>query len=332
MRLLRIVPDNTTFAFMRFRRITFPISAVLSVLSVVLFLLVGMNVGIDFKGGTLIELRAKQGNADLADLRARTGTMGFGDVELQEFGAPNEVLVRIPLQDGGEAAQQAVVAKMRATFEAQYEFRRVESVGPRVAAELVQNGTLGVLVAIVGIWLYLWFRFEWQFAIGAVIATLHDIVLTIGFFAFMQLSFDMTSIAAILTIIGYSLNDTVVVYDRIRELLRKYKKLPLNELLDLSINSTLTRTVITSITTILALIALSIFGGAAIESFAYAMLFGVLVGTYSSIFVAAPILIYLGLKPGEGREAGKEDVAGAAKAGATGAALAKWATPRTPGA
>jgi preprotein translocase subunit SecF len=309
MRLLRIVPDNTKFPFMSFRRISFPFSALLSIASVVLFLIVGMNVGIDFKGGTLIEMKTKQGVADLADLRTKAGNFGFGEVELQNFGSPQEVLVRVALQSGGEAAQQLVVKKFRDTFDAQYEFRRVEAVGPRVAAELVQNGTIGVIVAILAIWIYLWFRFEWQFAIGAVIATLHDIVLTVGFFAFMQLQFDMTSVAAILTIIGYSLNDTVVVYDRVRELLRKYKKLPLEELLDLSINSTLSRTVITSVTTILALLALSIFGGAAIESFAYSMLFGVVIGTYSSIFIAAPILIYLGLKFGDGRSMNAEEKA-----------------------
>jgi preprotein translocase subunit SecF len=314
MRLLRIVPDNTTFPFMSFRRISFPFSAFLSIVSIALFLLWGMNVGIDFKGGTLIEMKAKQGVADLSDLRSKSGGFGFGDVELQNFGSPQEVLVRVALQPGGEAAQQAVVKKFRDTFEATYEFRRVEAVGPRVAAELVQNGTIGVIVAIFAIWVYLWFRFEWQFAIGAVIATMHDIVLTVGFFALFQLQFDMTSIAAILTIIGYSLNDTVVVYDRVRELLRKYKKMPLEELLDLSINSTLSRTVITSVTTILALIALSIFGGAAIESFAYSMLFGVIIGTYSSIFVAAPIMIYLGLKPGEGRALSAEEKAEAAAA------------------
>jgi preprotein translocase subunit SecF len=309
MRLLRLVPDNTKFPFMRFRRISFPISAILSILSIVLFAAWGMNVGIDFKGGTLIELKAKQGVADLADLRSKSGTFGFGEIELQNFGSPQEVLVRVALQSGGEQAQQQVVSKFRQTFEEKYEFRRVEAVGPRVAAELVQNGMLGVLVAILAIWMYLWFRFEWQFAVGAVIATMHDIVLTVGFFAMLQIQFDMTSIAAILTIIGYSLNDTVVVYDRIRELLRKYKKMPLEELLDLSINSTLSRTVITSVTTILALIALSIFGGAAIEGFAWAMLFGVVVGTYSSIFVAAPIMIYLGLKPGEGRKLSAEEAA-----------------------
>ena len=182
MRLLRIVPDNTKFPFMGFRRISFPFSAALSIAAMLLFVFVGMNVGIDFKGGTLIEMRAKQGVANLADMRAKSNNFGFGEVELQNFGSPQEVLVRVALQSGGEQAQQAVVAKFRDTFSADYEFRRVEAVGPRVAAELVQNGTLGVLFAIVGILVYLWFRFEWQFAVGAVIATLHDIVLTIGFF------------------------------------------------------------------------------------------------------------------------------------------------------
>jgi preprotein translocase subunit SecF len=317
MKLLRIVPDNTKFPFMSFRRICFPISALLSIASIVLFLAWGMNVGIDFKGGTLIELRAKQGVADLADMRTKANNFGFGEVELQNFGSPQEVLVRVALQSGGEQAQQVVVRKFREVFEEKYEFRRVEAVGPRVAAELVQNGTFGVLVAILAIWIYLWFRFEWQFAVGAVIATLHDIVLTIGFFALLQIQFDMTSIAAILTIMGYSLNDTVVVYDRVRELLRKYKKLPLEELLDLSINSTLSRTVITSVTTLLALIALSIFGGAAIESFAWSMLFGVIVGTYSSIFVAAPILIYLGMSNASRRKiVGDDESSEPAKASA----------------
>jgi preprotein translocase SecF subunit len=287
---------------MRFRRWAFPLSALLSVVSVALFLLVGMNVGIDFQGGTLFEMRSKSGPVDVANIREEADRLGFGEVELQEFGNANEILVRIRLQPGGEQAQQDVVRKMRTTFDDRFEFRRVEAVGARVSEELVQNGMLGVLVAIAAILVYLWFRFEWQFAVGAVIATLHDIVLTIGFFAITQFSFDMTSIAAILTIIGYSLNDTVVVYDRVRELLRKYKKMPVEELLDLSMNSTLSRTVITSITSMLALLSLAIFGGPAIAGFCYAMLFGIVIGTYSSIFVAAPILIYLDLNIGRNRD------------------------------
>lgn len=300
MKLLRLVPDNTKFGFMRFRRVSFPFSAIASIISVVAFLWLGMNVGIDFKGGTVVELQARGERANVAAIRDEANKLGFGDVEVQEFGGPRDVLLRVGLQEGGDRAQAEVVVKLRQIFEKDHEFRKVEVVGPRVSQELVQNGTIGVLLAILTILIYLWFRYEWQFALGAVIATMHDLVLTIGFFAVTQIQFDQTSIAAILTIIGYSLNDTVVVYDRVRELLRKYKKIKLFELLDLSMNSTLSRTVITSVTTILALIALAIFGGDAIQGFCIAMLFGVLIGTYSSIFVAAPILIYLGVRVGEG--------------------------------
>jgi preprotein translocase subunit SecF len=300
MKLLRLVPDNTKFGFMRFRRVSFPFSALASIVSVVAFLWLGMNVGIDFKGGTVVELQAKAERADVALIRDQASKLNIGDVEVQEFGGPRDVLLRVGLQDGGDKAQAEVVIKLRQTFESAYEFRKVEVVGPRVSQELVQNGTVGVLLAILTILIYLWFRYEWQFAVGAVIATMHDLVLVIGFYAVTQIQFDQTSIAAILTVIGYSLNDTVVVYDRVRELLRKYKKIKLFELLDLSMNSTLPRTIITSVTTILSLIALSIFGGDAIWGFCIALLFGVVIGTYSSIFVAAPILIYLGVRVGEG--------------------------------
>lgn len=299
MKLLRLIPDNTRFGFMRFRRVTFPFSALASIVAVLAFIFIGMNVGIDFKGGTVVEIQARTGNADVAAIREEASKLGLGDIEVQEFGSARDVLLRVSLQPGGDAAQGAVVVKLRTMFEEKYEFRKVEVVGPRVSQELVQNGTVGVLLAILVILIYLWFRYEWQFAVGAVIATMHDLVLTIGFFAVTQLQFDQTSIAAILTIIGYSLNDTVVVYDRVRELLRKYKKMSIADLLDLSMNTTLSRTVITSVTTILALIALAIFGGEAIRSFCLAMLFGVVIGTYSSIFVAAPILIYLGVKVGD---------------------------------
>jgi preprotein translocase subunit SecF len=302
---LRLIPDNTAFGFMSFRRVSFPFSAVLSILAVVAFFAIGMNFGIDFKGGTLIELQAKNGPADIATLRERGNALGFGEWEVQLFGSPRDVSVRVAIQPGGEVAQQAVVTRMREVFEADYAFRRVEVVGPRVSGELVQSGTLGIVVAIFGVLIYLWFRFEWQFAVGAVIATLHDLVLTIGFFALTGLEFNMTSIAAILTILGYSLNDTVVVYDRIREMFRKYKKLTIDNVIDIAINSTLSRTVVTALTTTLALIALSLFGPEVIRSFSYAMLFGVVLGTYSSIFIAAPVLIYLGVAAvtGEGKKA-----------------------------
>jgi preprotein translocase subunit SecF len=229
-------------------------------------------------------------------MRTTLGGLGLGEVQLQEFGGPSDVLIRVAQQPGGDAAQQAVVDKVQAALGDTYEYRRVEVVGPRVSGELVQSGIIGVALALVGIWLYLWFRFEWQFAVGAMIATMHDIVLTIGFYSVTQLDFDLSSIAAILTIAGYSLNDTVVVYDRIRELLRRYKKILINELLDMSVNSTLPRTVITSVTTFLAMLALTVFGGEVIQSFTRAMLFGIVVGVYSTTFIAAPILIYLGVR------------------------------------
>ena len=311
MKLLRLIPDNTRFGFMKFRAVSFPFSALCSIIAVVAFLGLGMNVGIDFKGGTVVELQAKAEQADLSAIRAGADKLGLGDIEVQEFGSKREVLLRVGLQPGGDKAQAEVVVKLRSVFDDKYEFRRVEVVGPRVSEELVQNGTIGVLLAILVILIYLWFRYEWQFAVGAVIATMHDLVLTIGFYAVTQLQFDQTSIAAILTIIGYSLNDTVVVYDRVRELLRKYKKFHIDEILDLSMNSTLSRTVITSVTTILALIALAIFGGDVIRGFCLAMLFGVVIGTYSSIFIAAPILIYLGVRVGDA--SGATDDKGAKK-------------------
>ncbi|HUN10863.1 MAG TPA: protein translocase subunit SecF [Rhabdaerophilum sp.] len=311
MKLLRLIPDNTRFGFMKFRAVSFPFSALCSIIAVVAFLGLGMNVGIDFKGGTVVELQAKAEQADLGAIRASADKLGLGDIEVQEFGSKREVLLRVGLQPGGDKAQAEVVVKLRSVFDDKYEFRRVEVVGPRVSEELVQNGTIGVLLAILVILIYLWFRYEWQFAVGAVIATMHDLVLTIGFYAVTQLQFDQTSIAAILTIIGYSLNDTVVVYDRVRELLRKYKKIHIDEILDLSMNSTLSRTVITSVTTILALIALAIFGGDVIRGFCLAMLFGVVIGTYSSIFIAAPILIYLGVRVGD--TSGATDDKGAKK-------------------
>lgn len=296
MKLLRIVPDNTNFGFMRFRRVSFPFSALLSVLSVVLFLAIGVNLGIDFRGGTLLELGAKSGTADIAKLRATLEALHLGDVEVQGFGKASDAVIRIGLQPGGDAAQGVAVNTVKDALSADYDWRRVELVGPRVSGELVQSGTLGVVASVLAVLFYLWFRFEWQFAVGAVIATLHDLVLTIGFFALTHLEFNMTSIAAILTIVGYSLNDTVVVLDRIREMMRKYRKMEIAALLDVSINTTLSRTIMTSLTVFLALCALVLFGGQVIKSFSLAMMFGVVIGTYSSIFIASPVLIYLGLR------------------------------------
>ena len=299
---LRIVPDDTHFDFTRFRRISFPISAALSILAIVLFFTHGLNFGIDFKGGTLLEVQSKSGPADIGAMRATLSTLGLGDIQLQQFGGPNDVLIRVAEQPGGDSAQQAAVTKVRTALGDSVDYRRVEVVGPRVSGELLAYGMLGLMLAIFAILIYLWFRFEWQFALGAMIANVHDIVLTIGFMSISQVDFDLTSIAALLTILGYSLNDTVVIYDRIREMLRRYKKMPMPQLLNESINSTLSRSIITHVTVTLALLALLLFGGHAIHSFTAVMMFGVvLVGTYTSIFIAAPILIYLGV--GEHRDA-----------------------------
>jgi preprotein translocase subunit SecF len=284
---------------MRFRRISFPISAMLSIIAIVLFFHPGLNLGIDFIGGTLIELQTKSGPADLAKMRSTLTGLNLGDVQLQSFGAPDNVLIRVAQQPGGEKAQQAAVEKVKGALGQDIEYRRIEVVGPRVSSELLSYGTIGIIVAIGAILIYLWFRFEWQFALGAMIANVHDLVLTLGFMSLMQVDFDLTSIAALLTILGYSLNDTVVIYDRIREMLRRYKRLPMTDLLNVSINSTLSRSIITHLTVTLALLALFLFGGHAIHGFVTTMMFGVvLVGTYTSVFIASPILIYLGVGTG----------------------------------
>jgi preprotein translocase subunit SecF len=296
VRLLRIVPDDTKFDFMRFRRVSFPISAMLSIIAILLYFLHGLNFGIDFVGGTLIEVQSKAGPADLAKMRAAIEGLNLGEAQLQQFGPPTDVLIRIPEQPGGEDAQQAAVNKVRGALGDTVDYRRVEVVGPRVSTELLAYGTIGLVLAIFSILIYLWFRFEWQFALGAMIANVHDLVLTVGFMSLTQIDFDLTSIAALLTILGYSLNDTVVIYDRIREMLRRYKKMPMPDLLNISVNSTLSRSIITHVTVTLALLALLLFGGQAIHSFTATMMFGVvLVGTYTSVFIAAPVLIYLGV-------------------------------------
>jgi preprotein translocase subunit SecF len=297
VRHLHLVPPDTKFSFMRFRRISFPISAVLSICSVLAFIFIGLNFGIDFKGGTLMDVRETSGMMDVAHLRRTLGALDLGDVQIQEFGNGREAQIRIAEQPGGEAAQQAVVGKVKGALGPGYDYRRVEVVGPRVSSELVSYGTLGVVAAIGAILIYLWFRFEWQFALGAMIANSHDLILTLGFMSITQLDFDLTSVAALLTILGYSLNDTVVIYDRIREVLRRSKRVPIEDVLDHSVNATLSRSVVTHVTVTLALLALLLFGGAGIHSFTATMLFGVvLVGTYTSIFIASPMLIYLGLR------------------------------------
>ena len=303
--LVHLVPAGTKIPFMWLRRATFSLSALAAIGALALFVTVNMNYGIDFKGGSLIEIKSREGVADISDIRGRLGELNLGDVQVQEFGDPSEVLIRVEAQGGGENAEQSVIAKVRDELEEAYEFRRVEVVGPTVSGELARAGTLGVLASLAAILLYIWVRFEWQFAVGAILATMHDVIMTIGFFVITGIEFNLSSIAAILTIVGYSLNDTVVVYDRVRENLRRYRKMPLPQLLDMSMNDTLARTVMTSVTTLLALIALFAFGGEVIQSFTAAMIFGVVIGTYSSIFIAAPLLILFNLR--SGRVASEED-------------------------
>jgi preprotein translocase SecF subunit len=296
MKHLHLVPQNTRIRFLSFRKLAYIISGLGVLLSIVLFFSAGLNYGIDFKGGTLIEIKNKSGPADVSALRSTLGKLKLGDVQIQQFGSPEEVLIRVETQKGGDAVQQHVIKKIKKILGDGVEYRRVEVVGPKVSGELIYDGILAVVIAILAVLVYIWFRFEWQFGLGAVAALVHDVMLTIGVFSAFQLEFNLSIIAAILTIVGYSLNDTVVVYDRVRENLRKYKKMPLEELLDKSINDTLSRTIMTSVTTLLALLALYIFGGEVIRGFTFAMIWGVIVGTYSSVFIASPVLMYLGVK------------------------------------
>ncbi len=296
--VVRLVPDDTRISFMAFRKYAFALSLLLSLASAVLFFTVDMNYGIDFRGGSSVEVQAKVPEADIGNIRDRLTALDLGDVQVQEFGSVRDVLIRIGTQPGGETAEQAAIEKMKNALGDDYEFRRVEVVGPTVSSELAFNGTVGVIASLLAMLVYIWIRFEWQFALGAIISTFHDVIMMIGFYVVAGIEFNLTSIAAILTIVGYSINDTVVVYDRVRDNLRRFKKMPIPDLLDLSMNQTLARTVLTGVTTLFALVALSIWGGEVIRSFTVAMIFGILVGTYSSVFVAGPLLILFKLRPG----------------------------------
>jgi preprotein translocase subunit SecF len=253
----------------------------------------GLNLGIDFLGGVLLEVKTS-GPADMSGMRSKIGTLDLGDVSLQEFGSKDTVLIRVQRQEGGDDAQKIAVDRIKEVLAGSgvAEYRRTEFVGPTVGAELKEAAIWAVLAAVGAILLYIWFRFEWQFGVGAIIALTHDVLSTIGLFALLQLEFNVATVAAVLTIAGYSINDTVVVYDRVRENLRRYKTTPLIELFNRSINETLSRTVMTSVTTLLALLALFIFGGEVIRGFTIALIWGVFVGTYSSIALAVPLLVY----------------------------------------
>ncbi|MBI3498888.1 MAG: protein translocase subunit SecF [Proteobacteria bacterium] len=295
------------------RRVGFAFSSALTLMAIFFFFHQGLAYGIDFKGGILMEVRAREGVADLALMRDKLGGLGLGEHDLQGFGQPSDAAIRIAQQPGGEAAQQRAVEKVRTALGPGFDYRRVEFVGPKIGDELVRAGIIAAVMALLGIMAYIWFRFEWQFALGGAATVFHDMITTVGLFSFTQMQFDLNTLAAILTIAGYSLNDTVVVYDRIREDLRKYKKMPLVELFNLALNETLSRTVLTSLTTMLALVALVMFGGEVISGFSIAMIWGVIVGTYSTCFISVPLLLYMNMR----RQVEADDVQGSPAGGKT---------------
>ncbi len=304
MRHLRLVPDGTTFDFFKHWKLWLGISALMIVLAMVSFGVRGLNYGIDFRGGTTIRTESAQ-PVDVGAYRDAVSALGLGDVSITEIFDPtfgpdqNVASLRIQAQDEQESVTRETSAAVEDALQGvapDISFVSVESVGPKVSGELIQTAFIAVALAIGAVLIYIWLRFEWQFAAGAVAALVHDVLLTIGVFSEIGIQFDLTTIAALLTIVGYSLNDTVVVFDRVRENLIKYKKRPLKEVLNLSINETLSRTIMTSLTTLLALFALFALGGDVIRGFVFAMIWGIFVGTYSSIFVASALLLKLGVK------------------------------------
>ncbi|WP_455373429.1 protein translocase subunit SecF [Limibacillus halophilus] len=296
MALIRLLPIAPNLNVIPRRWICFGIGIFVVLASCVSLGVKGLNFGVDFRGGILMEVRT-EGPADLADLRSRVGSLGLGEVTLQEFGEPTDVLINIERQQGEEAEQIAAVERVKqAIGDKVVDYRRVEFVGPKVGEELKEAGLLATVLALAAIAAYVWFRFEWQYAAGALLALMHDVIGTIGFFSITGLEFNLASVAAVLTVAGYSINDTVVIADRVRENLRRFKKAPLPEVLNRSINETLSRTIITGLTTIIALVALSLFGGEVIRGFSLALVWGVLIGTYSSIGIAVPLLLYTGVR------------------------------------
>ena len=302
---LKLVPNETAINFFGKSNVFFGFSVFAVILSTITYVILGLNFGIDFKGGTSIRSESRE-ELDIAKYRVALSSLNLGDVTISEVFDPtfeadqNVALIRIEAQDGQEAVTSEIVETMLKTLKRDVSedisFQAVESVGPKVSGELIKKAVMAILLAIGAVLFYIWLRFEWQFALGAVSALIHDIILTVGIFSVLQIKFDLAIIAALLTIVGYSLNDTVVIFDRVRENLRKYKKKPLIDVMNLSINDTLSRTIMTSLTTLLALIALFTLGGDVIRGFVFAMIWGVVVGTYSSVFVASNILLLLGVK------------------------------------
>jgi len=293
--IIRRIPN---IDFMGMHKLGFALSLVMTLGSLILFFTQGLNYGIDFSGGTIIEARTLGGPADLGQLRSELNGLGLGDVSLQGFGGPDDVLIRLQRQPGGDEGQEQAVQRVKAKLGKTVEYRRTEVVGPTVGAELIRAGTEATVLALLAIAVYVWFRFEWQFGIGAMLSTLHDTLTTIGLFALFRLEFNLTTLAAILTIAGYSINDTVVIYDRVRETMRKHKSMDFTVLINKSLNETLSRTILTVSTTALAVLSLLIFGGEVLRGFSIAMLWGIVVGTYSSLYIAAPMLYYIRPKHG----------------------------------
>ena len=290
MPILRIIKSATNINFMRIKKLTLFVSTILFLLSLSLIFIKGLNLGIDFTGGTLIEVRFKE-NIDLNNLRTKMNKLNLGEIQLQTIGNENDIIFKV--QDNKNKQIETVQIIKESLSDQSVEYRRTEFVGPKVGSELVNAGIIAVIFSLIGILIYIWIRFQWNFALGAIIALIHDVILTLGFFSVLQLEFNLATVAAVLTIAGYSINDTVVIYDRVRDSMRKYKQITFDEVINISLNSTLSRTLMTSLTTLLALIALLTFGGIVISSFIIALIWGVLIGTYSSMYVASPILTYL---------------------------------------
>ncbi len=311
MWLLRFVPKKTKIDFIRIRWIGFAFTGLTVLATVASLYLQGLNLGIDFTGGVLVEVRKEEGSIDISQMRNSVGALGFGEVAIQSYAggelcaarADGCVLIRVMPEGGAAGKEQETVTKIREAVGAGYAFDRVEAVGPKVSDELFEDGVIATILAVLMIAVYVAFRFEWQFGIAAVVATGHDVFVTLGLFTLLQMDFNLTSVAALLTLAGYSINDTVVVFDRIRENRRKYKKMSLGDVINLSTNETLSRTIMTSLTTAIAIIPIVFLGGPALFGFAVAILFGIAIGTYSSIYVAAAILLYLppisGMSPDE---------------------------------
>ncbi len=292
MRPLIVIRRIPKIDFMGLHKIGFALSLLLTLISIGLFATWGLNYGIDFSGGVAIEARTS-GPADLAAMRSKLNGLGLGEVSLQTFGSPNDVLIRLSRQPGDDKAQMAGVELVKKALGEGVEYRRTEVVGPTVGGELIRAGVIATVLALIAIAAYVWFRFEWQFGVGAMLSTLHDTITTVGLFALLQLEFNLTTLAAILTIAGYSINDTVVIYDRVRETMRKYKTMDFRALINLSLNETLSRTILTVSTTALAVLSLLVFGGEVLRGFSIAMMWGIVIGTYSSLFIAAPLLYYI---------------------------------------